>query len=174
MLWTVQDDHAYEAREKTSEKAGGGSVDIFWVLLPHLWGKHTKPGSRDTQTAYTWMSPAEGSHLEWPEPFLNSFFNSKECSAENNKDRQPRGALLNKPAHREGRPWRGSLGVSDYTLQKDSSCRDAQSRITCPEPQVTAGCPQCQACISSWSTLASQPGQPYPLSCLVSVVGPAD
>lgn len=89
--------------------------------------------------------------LEWTRPFLRSI------QQRTNKTWQPGGALLNKLAHREGKYWSGSLGVYVYTLQKDSSWWVAQSEIMWPD--MAAGCP-CHACISSWSTLASQPGQP--------------
>lgn len=77
MLGTVQGGHMSKVQEEASEKTGGRSMSIFWVLLPYLSGKNIKPGSKDTLIAHTWVSLAKGSLREWPRPSLNSFFNPK-------------------------------------------------------------------------------------------------
>lgn len=154
MLGTVQRGHMSKVQEEASERTGGRSMGIFWVLLPDLSGKNIKPGSKDTLTAHTSVSLAKGSLREWPRHSLNSL-TRKDHSAENYTDLTTWRCPAKQTCPQEGRCRSGSLGLDTGTSQKDSSGRAAQAWIMWPEPPVTAVCPQCHA---SLSTFSSQPG----------------
>ena len=54
MLGTVQEGHMYKAQEETSEKQTEG-VWVSFEFSALISEEKAKPGSKDTQIAYTWV-----------------------------------------------------------------------------------------------------------------------